>query len=289
MLLLIDALTRSAEQLAQGGVENARLNAERLLAHTLGLSRAQLYVERDRTLTREQVARFEEKIARRLRQEPLQYITGEAEFMSLPFKVNPSVLIPRPETEVLVEAALDFFRRNFDPDDSVSALDLGTGSGCIAISLARYRATAHVTAVDVSEAALATARENARLNGVDDRIEFLHADLLTESARVLVAGEVHLIISNPPYVSPQDFDRLPEEIREHEPVVALRDADDGLSFFRRIADVASELLNQPGAVFVEVGMGQAQKVVEIFSLKDLGEITVLKDLTGIERVVRCER
>ena len=284
---LLEVLKLATDYLEQNGVEQARLNAERLLAHALDLDRVALYLNYDRPLSETELARFREFVRRRGQREPLQYILGETEFFSLPFKVNRDVLIPRPETEILVERTVERCLQRFGDEATCRILDVGTGSGCIAVSLAKSLPQVEVVAVDVSAAALEVAAENARRNGVAERVRFLQHDFLTGDLPQGPAFEV--VVSNPPYVSERDFHALPEEIRLHEPAVALKDGLDGLSFFRRIAGVAAKHVAPNGFVAVEIGMGQAQPVETIFKQNGWSRVEIFVDLNGTERVLMCEK
>ncbi len=275
----------TSEYLQEKGFENAKLNAERMLAHVLSLDRLHLYLNYDRPLTAEELQRFKRLLQRRLRWEPLQYILGETEFMSLPFKVNPDVLIPRPETEILVEKVLEFCQSQFSNKLEIHILDIGTGSGCIAISLARYLSNAQITALDISPEALKIARENALLNQVDNRLDFVLFDFLNTDIPRNWFNKFHVIVSNPPYIARHEFDSLPKEVKDFEPPIALLDGGDGLTFHRKISETAPRLLKAEGIVAVELAMGQAEKVKPLFAEKGFKKITIFTDLTGIERVL----
>lgn len=282
-----ELLNVTAEHLAERNFENSRLNAEQLLAHTLNLTRIDLYLNFDRPLTRSELARFRQSVQRRLHHEPLQYIIGETEFFSLPFKVNPHVLVPRPETERLVETVIEFHENELrNNTKKMRVLDLGTGSGCIAVAIARHVERAHIVAVDISADAVDTARENAGLNGVAERIDFITGDAFEIFAEE-PSDKMDVIVSNPPYVSPSEYEALPEEIRNYEPEVALKDGPDGLEFYRKITDLAPRLLAPGGMLAVEVGMEQAQSVQEMFSQNQLLSVEIINDLNDIQRVVRC--
>ncbi|RMD89401.1 MAG: peptide chain release factor N(5)-glutamine methyltransferase [Calditrichaeota bacterium] len=275
----------TSEYLQEKGFENAKLNAERMLAHVLSLDRLHLYLNDDRPLTAEELQRFKRLLQRRLRWEPLQYILGETEFMSLPFKVNPDVLIPRPETEILVEKVLEFCQSQFSNKLEIHILDIGTGSGCIAISLARYLSNAQITALDISPEALKIARANALLNQVDNRLDFVLFDFLNTDIPRNWFNKFHVIVSNPPYIARHEFDSLPKEVKDFEPPIALLDGGDGLTFHRKISETAPRLLKAEGIVAVELAMGQAEKVKPLFAEKGFKKITIFTDLTGIERVL----
>jgi len=224
-------------------------------------------------------------LLRRIAGEPLQYLLGETEFMSLAFRVNPSVLIPRPETEILVEDVL----KTLSTAGPVRILDIGTGSGCIASSLARNLLGAELDAVDSEPDALETAAENAARLGVGDRIRFIRADAMDGGFHAVVAPPYNALVSNPPYVSEDEWARLPVEIRKHEPRRALCDEGDGFAFYPVLARLAAEMLVPGGTVWAEVGAGQSEAVLEIFGRTGLRDASVLPDLNGIPRVVRAKK
>jgi len=225
------------------------------------------------------VAEFRALIQRRLAGEPIQYITGETEFYGLPFRVTRDVLIPRPETEHLVEKVLELATHFFAP----RILDVGTGSGCIAVSLAHGIPHAHITAIDLSASALAIARENAKINGVE--VRFIKGDLL-----VPVAGErFEIVVSNPPYVASADRDTLSVEVRDFEPALALFAGEDGLEVYRRLIPAAFNALVPGGFVVLEIGYGQEQEIRALLSANGFENIECINDLQGIPRVVCVRR
>ena len=286
----------TTEYLKGKGIDNPRLDSEVLLAHLLRLDRVGLYLNFDRPLSRYELSSFREIVKRRGSREPLQYITGHQEFWSLDFKVTPDVLIPRPDTEILVEEALkavrretlDVRRQNQLP---FTILDLCTGSGCIAISLAHELKDAVVYAVDTSEAALSIARENAEKNGVRDRVIFLQGDLyeaLTSYVSRLTSYDI--IVSNPPYIKNIDIPNIQPEVRDYEPRMAVDGGTEGLGFYKRIVADAPNHLSPHGWLMVEVGEGQADAVSKMMA--DTGafeSISTVKDLAGIERVVKAHK
>lgn len=284
---ILEVLNHSTTLLTRNGIEHSRLNAERLLCHTLDRRRIDLYLNSDQTLTEDELKRFREHLSRRLRNEPLQYILGETEFMSLPFRVNPAVLIPRPETEVLVERVVKWCHAGSACDSKRSILDIGTGSGCIAVSLAKYLKNAKIIATDVSEGALEIARENAALNRVSEELYFIEDDIL--QSQNLRGERFDVIVSNPPYVPAGEYEDLPAEIKDHEPTIALKSDPDGLCFYRSIAGIAAGMLNAPGLLALEVGLGQADRVKAICEANGFREVSFSRDLNGIERVVTCTK
>ena len=259
--------------LAEKGVENARRETEWLLAAALGMDRVGLYVNFDKPLTEQELATCREMVGRRARREPLQYILGTQEFMGLDFLVTPAVLIPRHDTEVLVEEAL---RR---ASAAKRVLDIGVGSGCIAVALAKALTGAQVSGVDSSPEALHLAKQNAERNGVP--ITLLHGSLFEP-----VGDEIFdLIVSNPPYIPTADLDTLQPEVKEFEPAGALDGGLDGLDFYRAIIPAAPAHLVSGGWLVVEVGIGQAKAVAKVFAESGFQDCFTAKDPAGIERVV----
>lgn len=289
-------LNEAVQRLKKAQIEDPALEAGLLLSWALKRPRAYIYAHPEMQVDPVEVRRIMELVERRSLGEPFQYITGECEFMSLTFKVNPSVLIPRSDTELLAEAALfslgcqtpfvshDLFRV---PKQGVRrVLDVGTGSGCLAVTIARYVRDVRVDALDISEKALETARQNAELNGVSSFIHFIRADFLKDAG--FAEQPYDLIVSNPPYISREDRTGLMASVEKFEPELALFADDGGLSFYRRLAHLSSGLLAENGVILVECGFNQSQSVADIFKERGM-EILVLKDLAGIGRVVaaRC--
>jgi len=286
---IVDLLNDSSKFLSEKGIENARLNAEQLLRHTLDMNRVDLYLNQDRSLTQTEMSAFKGCLKRRAAREPLQYILGEAEFMSLPFVVDENVLIPRPETEILVEKTIEMCNEKFASKDRIEILEFGTGSGCISVSLAKYLANARITTLDISKDALRVAEKNAELNGLGDRIQFINQDFTSSKIVKYFPEKFHVLVSNPPYVSPADFEDLPEEIKNYEPAVALSDNQDGLSFYRKIAELSSELIKASGFLMLELGLGQMKEVKDIFLKTCFHHVNTFQDLNEIDRILFCER
>ncbi len=270
---LLKVLTWTKGYLAEKGVENARLEAEWLLCEALGLDRVGLYLNFDKPLTEGELSAYRAMVARRAKREPLQYILGTQEFCGLEFIVTPDVLIPRHDTEVLVTEAAK--RATAD----ASILDIGLGSGCIAVALAKMMPEAKVCGVDQSSGALGVAGKNAELNGV--MLEIVEGSLFEPFA----GRRFDLIVSNPPYIPTGDLPTLEPEVREHEPLAALDGGADGLAFYRAIVPQAPEYLNPGGWLLVEIGIGQGEAVQEIFAHSGFTGIFTEKDPGGIERVV----
>ena len=278
---LVDLLQTSTDFLKEKGIANPRLNAEMLLGCVLDMERVELYVNFDRPITPEELENYRELFRRRATHEPLQYITGKTEFMSLPFRVNSTVLIPRQDTEALVEWVIEDYK-NFD---DMMILDLGTGSGNIAISLAHYLPNAKITAVDLSPEAIQVASENAVLNNTNDRINFIKADMMEPEFASRIDLRFEIIVSNPPYVPPNEFEILDAEVKNFEPRTSLVDEKGEGASFRRIAELGRQLLTDDGAEYVEVGAGQFNRVKNIFESNGYVRIQSRKDYAGIERVV----
>jgi len=255
----------------------SRSDAILLLRHVLGIPHAEMYAYRERPLTALQTEAFNAQIQQRLLGVPVQYITGEQEFFGLPFHVTPDVLIPRPETEHLVEAAIA--RLKDRPDAHIA--DVGTGSGAIAVALAHSLPTAEVVALDISPAALTVARQNAHVNQVENRIRFLESDLLSAVAE----EQFDAIMSNPPYVAESERKSLPAEVREYEPAQALFAGRTGLEVYRRLIPDALPLLVSGGWLMMEIGQGQREALRSLLNEADWDGVEFIADLQGIPRVV----
>lgn len=284
-MTVLEALNWAADTLKERRIENCRLNAELLLAYSMGLRKEQLYIRLHDPLTEEEREALEGLVRRRSSGEPLQYILGHQEFWSIDFKVDPRVLIPRPETEHLVEEALSILL-NISSKKIPSVLELGTGSGAIAISLAKEVKQLFLVATDLSEEALRVARENAKQASVSNRIRFVKGDLL----QPFRSGEVFdLILTNPPYVPDADIDGLAREVKDYEPHLALKGGKDGLDFYRRLITQAPFYLSGGGWLLFEVGSTQAGRVSEMIEADGcFGKPEIVRDLAGIERVVKAQ-
>ncbi|HUJ40222.1 MAG TPA: peptide chain release factor N(5)-glutamine methyltransferase [Candidatus Acidoferrales bacterium] len=299
---------RTTLQQAMADLERARvpshgLAAELLLLHALGRDRAWLYAHPEEEIPPGEAESFSRMVARRAAGTPTQYLTGKQEFWDIEFSVGPGVLIPRPETEHVVEVALDRLKSRRPPDDSGRGLrrerlgrtlrivDVGTGSGCLAVALAREIPEARIWATDISRAALAIAWHNSVRYDLEARIELIEASLLTP---FLLGGQSEnavpfdLIVSNPPYVARSEFESLARELREHEPKEALLAGETGLEVFRPLIRQAEKVLTPGGALVLEVGAGQAAEVRALFG-EFWKDISVIRDLAGIERVVSALR
>jgi release factor glutamine methyltransferase len=263
--------------------ETARRDAELLLMHAASLTRPALIARPLRELDAREAAAFEVAVARRLRHEPIQYITGSQEFYGLELALSPAVLIPRPETEHLVESVLELLPR----DRPAAIADIGTGSGAIAIALAVNLPLATVTAIDLSAEALAVARSNARRHRLEDRIRFVHSDLLEGLPPAEREGRFDAVVSNPPYVPQADAPTLHPQVREHEPASALYAGSDGLAVYKRLIPQALRALRPGGLLALEMGYGQREALASLLAgWRDLGFVD---DLQGVPRVALARR
>lgn len=270
-----ECFEKGKSALAEAGIEEADLDARLLLEHVCGTNRNDLLAHGDRDVFPEQETRYLFLLEKRAQRIPLQHLTGVQDFMGLEFDVNGHVLIPRQDTEILVEEALRELR------DGMDILDMCTGSGCILISLLRYSNDCTGLGVDISGEALSVAAGNARkLLAPDQQVRFLKSDLFEE-----VDGMYDMIVSNPPYIPSGVIGTLMPEVREHEPLGALDGREDGLYFYRRITGECRKYLKPGGMLFYEIGYDQGAAVSEILSGEDFGEVQVIKDYAGLDRVV----
>lgn len=297
------ALKEGMARLRATQVPSHTLAAELLLMHTLECDRAWLYTHPEAPVDSAAAERYLALVARRAAGEPTQYLTGKQEFWGLEFEVTPAVLIPRPETEHVVEVALERLgargiKIRLDtgaPSAPLRIADVGTGSGCLAVALARELPHAEIFATDISAAALEVARRNAARHGVSDRIHFLQTNLLEvflQEARA--AGEVSLlfdlIVSNPPYIARGEAAALPREVREHEPETALFGGATGVEIYARLIEQAGSLLRAGGILVLELGYGAAERVRAIVSVQSgWANMSITNDLAGIPRVLAAER
>lgn len=275
-------LHRTTRELTAGGSPSPRLDAEVLLMNFLKTDRVQLCMHPEKELPEEECAGFSLWVERRRRGEPVAYITGEKEFWSLLFEVNRDVLIPRPETECLIEEVLKYYGRE---EGHLRIIDIGTGSGAIGVVLAAEIAAALVTATDISRGALEVARRNADRHGVAGRMEFLEGHLFASAV-----GEFDVIVSNPPYIPDDVYPLLPEGIRAFEPREALIAGPDGTAFYRKIIREGTGRLKPGGRIFLEIGEGQKELVDSLF--RDEGcytDIYFRKDYGGMERVAAAKK
>lgn len=288
-----ELLRISAEALRKKGVENPRLNAEQLLADVLKTQRINLYLEFEKPLTENEINSYREKIKRRLNREPLQYILGYCEFYGMKFSVTPDVLIPRPETELLVDEGIKELNRQAEAcltnreSNKSRVLEIGTGSGCISIAIAK-NCDCEIEAIDVSEKALGAARSNAELYELKARLEFQRKDIFKDFENF---EGYDLIISNPPYIASEELESLQDEIKLYEPRAALTDGGDGLSYYRRIIELAKKTRSKDDKlklVLLEIGDGKKEAVEKLLVENSIVNYSFVKDLMGIFRVLKFE-
>ena len=282
-----DLLSVAADYLRQKQIENPRLTAEVLLAHGLKLERIGLYLNFDKPLTKEEVSDFRALIQRRIGHEPLQYITGKQEFWSLDFEVNSKVLVPRPETEVLLEQAIALAKTiPVSSGQSLRVLDMCTGSGIVSVVVAREVEDARIWATDISEDALKVARRNAGVHKVSGKIEFLQGDLWAPITNL----HFDLILSNPPYVSTSEYPDLPPEVRDHEPKIALDGKEDGLHCIKEIIKYAPDFMDSGGWLMIEMSPGQTGTVMTMMDeMNAYTGIKRVKDYSRLYRVVMAQK
>ncbi|MCD8045077.1 MAG: peptide chain release factor N(5)-glutamine methyltransferase [Clostridiales bacterium] len=276
--------TWAAEQLRAAGVENESAESGFLMEYACGMSLGSYLLRQEEEIPEHFAAKYRELVGQRCRRIPLQHLTGVQEFMGLPFEVNEHVLIPRQDTELLAEQALEILRGWTAPEDAAQiqnprVLDLCTGSGCIAVSLKTLCPQAAVYASDVSPEALAVAQRNAAENHAD--VQFTESNLFSG-----ISGAFHMIVSNPPYIPSGEIPSLMPEVRDHEPMLALDGEEDGLEFYRRIARECRDFLLPGGWLLFEIGWNQGHDVAELMRENGFSDVEVIPDLAGLDRVVR---
>lgn len=288
-MTVLELMNWSTNYLRGHQIENPRLDAELLLARSLKLSREQLYTHFQSQIRQEEKEALEELIQRRLSGEPLQYILEHQEFWSIAFEVDHRVLIPRPETELLVEQGLSILSK-IPFIQTPSVLEIGTGSGAIAIALAKEMKDIFLVATDISRDALILAKENAKSAGVLDRIEFVNGDLFGPLRPSKERNIFDLLLSNPPYITRGRISTLPKEVKDHEPIIALDGGEDGLAFYQRIIPEAPSYLREGGWLLLEVALGQSRIVSEMIEKGgNFLKPESIPDLSGIGRVVKTQR
>ncbi|MCL2851630.1 MAG: peptide chain release factor N(5)-glutamine methyltransferase [Defluviitaleaceae bacterium] len=278
-------LTYAANELRRLHIESANLDAQLLAAHVLRQNRVYVLTHPEIELTQEQARKFDSLIERRSRHEPIAYILGFCEFMSLTFAVDNNVLIPRADTETLVEAAISEVHGR----GARRVLEIGTGSGCIAVSLAVNCPDIHITAVDISPPALDVAKDNAAAHGVNERVRLVHGDIFDNrlTSALAASGRFDMLLSNPPYITAAEMSGLPPSVRSYEPHTALLGGSDGLNFYREIARRSPSLLSARAAILLEIGCDQADQVRDIYGGK-FTNIAILQDLAAKDRVLRAD-
>lgn len=281
-----DALREAVRLLESAGEEHPRKTARILLSLATGLSDTKIVAYPEQVVESAPNERFAELLSRKIAGEPLQYITGRQEFYGLDFITTPDVLIPRPETEFLVERVL---RAASERTGTVTIVDAGTGSGCIAVAIARNLADARLIAIDISPAALAVARQNALINSVADRIEFLEGNLLEPLAGLSLENSVSIIASNPPYVPRSNPEMIQRQVRDFEPEVALYGGDDGMEFYRRLLDSSPPFLEPEGLIACEIGYLELEPIITLIDQKGWKLLDVTDDLQGLPRVIAMKQ
>lgn len=274
-MVISEIIKKSVSKLNEAGSDNAIFEAHLIIRTVLNITPLDMVINKKKEVSKEDEQAVFDIIARYEKNEPLQYILGNQEFMSLTFKVTPDVLIPRADTEILVEILIDKYKGK-----GASVLDIGVGSGCIGISLAYYNKRIFVNGIDISEGALAVAEENAESIGVGERVKYEKADILNER----LYGRYDLIVSNPPYIETDVIPTLDKNVKDYEPHLALDGGSDGLVFYRRITEIAPSVLNENGILAFEVGHTQANAVAKLME-KDFENIEIINDLCLIPRVV----
>lgn len=298
---LLEILNTTTQYFTEKNIDNPRLNAEELLGKVLDLKRVELYVAFERPLTDKEISNLRELVKRRIQHEPLQHIIGQTDFMGYPIKVNPDVLIPRPETEILVEEVL---KLQNDPNlKNPNILDIGTGSGCIAISLVLEWKNSQVVAVDVSSTALKTAHQNCLLNTISAQMAASHKNQTIDFSNDItllehdilkpwppsIKKQFDIIVSNPPYVTQNEMQSLQPEVNNYEPHDALTDFNDGLTFYRRIFDIVTEKKELVCRyLFLEMSGSQPEKIIAIAQNYAFNNIEIIPDLNKIDRVLKIE-
>lgn len=277
---ILDIIKVSESLLKEKNIDKARLNAELLLCDTLNTSRINLYLDFEKPLSEQEISAFRTKIKRRLNREPLQYILGKAEFYGISFSVNPSVLIPRQETELLVEKTLDIIRSD---SKAYNVLEIGTGSGCIAIAIAA-NSDCRIDAVDINSDTIQTAKNNSEINKTGQKINFHLKNILTDFEDF--AG-YDIIVCNPPYIPVNEMDSLQAEVKDYEPLAALTDGSDGLTFYRKTIELAKKT-NGRIQVLLEIGDNYKDKIEKLLTENSIDSGIFYEDLLGINRVLYLE-
>lgn len=274
-MVIGDELSRVIAVLKNSGNDNPYFEAHLIFRYILKLSATDLVLSHNREISAEDISKIDEYVERRVNHEPLQYILKSQEFMGFEFYVDENVLVPRQDTEILVEHILEHFAGK-----GINAIDFGTGSGCIAISIAKINEKAFIKAVDISKKALEIAKKNAVSNEVSDRVSFEEADIFTYEPY----GKYDLIVSNPPYIKSEDIAELQKDVKGFEPTLALDGGESGLLYYERIVKIAPKLLKKGGMLAFEVGFDQSEDVKKMME-RDFSDIKIVKDLCGVQRVV----
>ena len=280
-------LNQATQYLTEKGVDSPRLSAELLLSHILQMQRIELYTHFDKPVTKEQADRLQELAKRAGESEPIAYLIGRTEFYSLELEISPACLIPRPETELLVERAIEFLRKRTGIQ---FVCDLCTGCGCIAVAIAKNFSHANIIATDISDAALEIAAKNIEKNNLQNRIKLLCGDLFDPIVPHLDVEKFDLIVCNPPYVSATEFEKLDKNVKDYEPKTALYAGADGLDIYRKIIRQVDDFLKPDGAIMLEIGYGQGQTVKELLEQTGaFSEIGIEKDFHNNDRIVIAKK
>jgi release factor glutamine methyltransferase len=275
--------------LKKSEIEFPEINADTLLAYVLSCDRANLYTNPDDLINDSDTCKYNELIHKRARHVPLQYITKLVEFMSLDFVVDEGVLIPRPETEILVEAVLKKTDNKLYHDRKITIIDIGTGSGNIAVSLAKNISNVKIYASDISREALTVANENVLIHNATDKIHLLHGNIFEAFSSNVKKGQVDFIVSNPPYVSKSESKNLEPELIDHEPLLALIGGEDGLFFYKQIIKDAADWIKPGGYLIIEIGETQANSIIKLMQNElHYDEIEIINDLQGKERIISAK-
>jgi release factor glutamine methyltransferase len=282
-MTVLSLIERASAHLAERSFDEARIHTELMLAHVLGLRRLDLYLQFDRPLTEDELAAFRTLYQRRLAHEPLQYILGETEFMGMRIAVDRRALIPRPETEELVEAAVTTLRGEGEGGGAV--LDIGSGSGNIAVALGRMLPHKFIVSIDVSGDAIALAAHNVSCHELPN-VALLQGDI---GAGMPFGETFEAVVANPPYVPREEYETLAAEVKDHEPRSAVTDDGDGMRVIGRIIDIVPNILHPGGYLFMEIGHGQAERVLQYATVGGLQDAVVLNDVAGIPRILKGRR
>lgn len=308
---MVDAYTisklikKGMETLGEGEYNNPLLDSQLLLCHVLNVDKIYTYTHKDQVVDSQSVDKFLKLIDKRKSGYPIQYILGKQEFMGLDFYVKEGVLIPRPDTEILVENIIELVKSKYFKDkELIKIVDIGTGSGAITLSLAHYLENAHVYSIDISDTALQVAKENAKRLGLESKVTFIKGDLLNPLGELNIYNSIDIIVSNPPYIPTKDIAALQKEVAEYEPKLALDGGEDGLDFYRRIICESGKYLAPSGVLAFEIGCNQGNDVKNLMedkggdkgtfllSYKEQGcsgkgvkDVKIIKDLAGHDRVV----
>lgn len=272
------ALQEAKQILKENKIESYALDAQLLLMHSIGFSKIELFTKDTFLLTKQQEQNYNQLIQKRVQGMPTQYLLGHCEFMGLPFIVKEGVLIPRPDTEILVETVLEIYKRK----KFQTIMDMCTGTGCIAVSIAYYTDINKIYGIDISACALDVAKKNAASNHVE--ITFLESNLF-ESVPIELVHQMDAVVSNPPYIPEKEINKLMKEVREYEPHLALNGGKDGLSFYRKIIEDSKQYLKKGGYLFFEIGYNQGKEVSSLLLKKEFTNIEIRQDLAGLDRVV----